>query len=51
MLTDLQIKKIALPEKRKEVPDGRVAGLYLVLQPSGAKSWRLGIARRAHRAN
>jgi integrase len=41
MLTDLLIKKLALPDKRREVPDGRIAGLYLVLQPSGARSWAL----------
>ncbi len=39
MLTDLGIKKLALPNKRREIADGRIAGLYLVLQPSGAKSW------------
>ena len=39
MLTDLGIKKLPIPENRREVPDGRIAGLYLVLQPSGAKSW------------
>ena len=39
MLTDIQIKKLAPPEKRREVPDGRIPGLYLVAQPSGAKSW------------
>jgi integrase len=38
-LTDIQIKKLALPEARKEVPDGKVSGLYLVIQPSGSKSW------------
>jgi integrase len=41
MLTDLQIKKLALPEGRKEVPDGKVSGLYLVVQPSGSKSWAI----------
>jgi integrase len=41
MLTDLGIKKLPLPQARKEVPDGRVRGLYLVLQPSGARSWAL----------
>jgi integrase len=41
MLTDLGIKKLTLPEKRREVPDGRVTGLYLVCQPSGARSWAL----------
>ena len=39
MLTDLKIKNLTLPDRRKEVPDGRIAGLYLVVQPSGAKSW------------
>ena len=39
MLTDLSIKKQPLPERRREVPDGKITGLYLVLQPSGAKSW------------
>jgi integrase len=41
MLTDLAIKKQPLPEKRRELPDGKIVGLYLVLQPSGAKSWAL----------
>src|SRR5271165_7093634 len=41
MLTDLLIKKQPLPEKRREIPDGKIAGLYLVLQPSGAKSFAL----------
>jgi integrase len=41
VLTDLEIKKLPLPEKRREVPDGKVAGLYLVMQPSGARSWAL----------
>lgn len=27
------------PAKRRELPDGILAGLYLVVQPSGAKSW------------
>lgn len=29
------------PAKRREVPDPALAGLYLVVQPSGAKSWAL----------
>src|SRR5271154_1388837 len=41
MLTDLQIEKLALPTSRREVPDGKIGGLYLVVQPSGAKSWAL----------
>jgi integrase len=39
VLTDVQIKKLVLPEARKELRDGKVSGLYLVVQPSGAKSW------------
>ena len=30
---------VADPVARQEVPDGGVQGLYLVIQPSGAKSW------------
>ena len=41
MLTDVQIRKLITPELRREIPDGKVTGLYLVLQPSGAKSWAL----------
>ena len=41
MLTDLKIKNEKPGAARREVPDGRISGLYLVLQPSGAKSWAL----------
>jgi integrase len=43
MLTDISIKtKLAKPaEKRIEHPDGKITGLYLVQQPSGAASWAL----------
>src|SRR5271165_4019581 len=41
MLTDLQIRKLPTPPTRREVPDGKISGLYLVLQPSGARSWAL----------
>ncbi len=41
MLTDVQIKKLITPTARREIPDGKITGLYLVLQPSGAKSWAL----------
>ena len=27
------------PEKRTEIPDGLLTGLYLVIQPSGSRSW------------
>ena len=29
------------PNNRSEIPDAALAGLYLVIQPSGAKSWAL----------
>jgi integrase len=41
MLTDLEIKRLPLPEKRREISDGKIAGLYLIVQASGAKSWAL----------
>lgn len=41
MLTDLQIKKFPVPEHRREVPDGKISGLYLIVQPTGVKSWAL----------
>jgi integrase len=42
-LTDAALKKLLVspPAERREVPDGKVAGLYLVHQPSGATSWAL----------
>ena len=39
MLTDVSIRKLATPATRREIPDGKIRGLYLVLQPSGARSW------------
>ena len=51
MLTDLLIKKLTLPEKRREMPDGKISGLYLVLQPSGAKYWALRYRAAEPRAN
>jgi len=27
------------PAKRREIPDGALPGVYLVVQPSGSKSW------------
>lgn len=41
MLTDVAIRALAAPESRREIPDGKVTGLYMVVQPSGAKSWAL----------
>jgi integrase len=37
--SDQTIRSLPAPEKRREIPDDRITGLYLVAQPSGAKSW------------
>lgn len=36
------------PERRREVPDPALSGLYLVIPPSGAKNWaaRYGFANK-----
>ena len=39
MLTEIQIAKLPNPAKRRELADGKVTGLYFVVQPSGARSW------------
>jgi hypothetical protein len=41
VLTDIAIRKIKPSMKRREIPDGKIAGLYLVVQPSGAMSFAL----------
>ena len=41
ILTVKAIARMAVPTTRREIADGLVAGLYLVVQPSGAKSWAL----------
>ncbi len=38
-LTTRTIDTLAIPKARREVPDGLLRGLYLVCQPSGARSW------------
>ncbi len=40
-LTDLAIKNLKPGPARREVPDGKVPGLYYVIQPSGSTSWAL----------
>lgn len=37
--TDKSIQSIKAAKSRKEYPDATVAGLYLIVQPSGLKSW------------
>lgn len=40
VLTTAALSRLkADPDKRREVPDGLIPGLYFVIQPSGAKSW------------
>lgn len=39
-LTDVAIRNFkADPVKRREIPDAKVPGLYLVIQPGGKRSW------------
>jgi integrase len=41
-LTDVTVRELkADPDKRREVPDPGIPGLYVVIQPGGAKSWAL----------
>lgn len=40
-LTDLQVRNAKAGEARREIADPEAKGLYLVVQPSGAKSWAL----------
>jgi hypothetical protein len=42
MAKALTVKAVeaAKPEtQRREIPDGLISGLYLIVQPSGGKSW------------
>ena len=40
-LTQLAVKAAKPARERVEIPDGGCTGLYLVVQPSGVKSWAL----------
>lgn len=40
-LTAARIESVKPVSVRREYPDGKVTGLYFVIQPSGAKSWAL----------
>ena len=37
--TDISIRNLKAGDVRREIPDDGCAGLYLVLQPSGSRSW------------
>ena len=47
VLTVAAVRSIGATPKRREIPDARAPGLYLVIQPkpSGAKSWALRFRR------
>ena len=47
ILTAASVKKYHASAKRREIPDARASGLYLLIQakPSGAKSWALRFRR------
>lgn len=40
-LTAKAVKNAKPTDKRQEIPDGLLIGLYLVIQPSGVKSWAI----------
>ncbi|MGF1627045.1 MAG: Arm DNA-binding domain-containing protein, partial [Alphaproteobacteria bacterium] len=40
-LTVKAVENASAGTARREIPDGLVAGMYLVVQPSGARSWAL----------
>jgi integrase len=44
-LTDAAIRKLKPRSQRREVPDDKANGLYLVIQPSGAKSFAMRFRR------
>src|SRR5580658_7803222 len=47
-LTALQVERARPdPGRRREIPDRGKPGLYLVLQPSGAKSWAVRYRRHS----
>lgn len=41
LLTAHSVEKLKPSSVRREIPDARLTGLYLIIQPSGAKSWAL----------
>jgi integrase len=38
-LTAVAIEKMKPGDARQEIPDGRISGLYFIIQPSGKRSW------------
>lgn len=49
-MTAAKVEKLKPTDKRQELPDDLVKGLYLIVQPSGGKSWQVRYrAPGAHR--
>jgi integrase len=40
-LTQVAIEALQPSKQRREIPDGKVAGLFHIVQPSGSRSWAL----------
>lgn len=38
-LTTIALEKSKPGDERREIPDGRVGGLYSIVQPNGKRSW------------
>src|SRR5262245_5890155 len=48
-LTAIKLDQIKPGETRKQIPDAGCAGLYYIVQPSGARSWSIWYRRQADR--
>jgi integrase len=44
-LTAVAVEKLKAGKTRREIPDGAASGLYLVVQPTGEKSWAMRFRR------
>jgi integrase len=49
-LTDAAVKRYKPGKTRREIPDSKATGLYLVIQTTGAKSWALRFRRPDQRS-
>ena len=47
-LTTRSVEAMQPSSERREIPDGYLPGLYLVVQPSGAKSWAVRYRHHGH---
>ena len=50
-LTQVAISSFKPEPKRQEIPDGKISGLFLIMQPTGAMSWAVryranGVSRK-----